>query len=129
MGFSKSIVLITVAITFSASIGCSRTPTMQMNGPAKYYSFSGGKKVGDEYQIEVDSNVYKALQIWLNKERAWKRDWNSYAPQKVLESELVKINYLGNTVVVSTRKNESDTWKQFSCTSDSDLEKIFEEME
>ena len=108
--------------------GCYEVINPKLSGSVKYYTFSEGREVGKELNIRTDSALFKSIEVWLSKKRPWRVDINSYAPVKVIESELAQVTVVGNVVVLSIRKNEKDNWDQFSCRLDDETTKLFQEI-
>ncbi len=108
--------------------GCSKPSNLVLHAPIKYYRFSGGRQIGESASVPTDSAACKSIQAWLKKQRPWAHDVKSYAPREVLDSELVRLNYLEEAVVISVRESASQNWSVFSCPADAELMAAFAEL-
>lgn len=125
---SKSFVSTLCACLTALIFGCatSKPASPNLKGPFTVKKYSNAKPGSIEAQIDLSKSnqLEKDFKGWLSKPRSMKSSWTNYVPNLVVESDLTMVNFVGRTVVLSTRQATKATWDQYTWKDDGSAQKL-----
>ena len=89
----------------------------------KFIKYNNGK-AGEATIVKSGDYLYDELLILISNEKIkWKRDFTTYAPQNILHSEKMNVNFINRLVIINFTQN-GKKWVQIVTESEKPIIKV-----
>ncbi len=111
-------------------VGCSssahRNLPINMQGRLIVREYSDVKPGSLDREIELtkDSDLQENFNAWLSKPHEKQHSFASYVPKLVVKTDETMVNFVDDTVVLSSRENQDDVWTQYTWTADEEAMRL-----